>query len=146
MRVQGNLPLGIPGAEMPKHQTLTWLYHFGVSQVGISRHAKTRKLSLGFPWLPKLETPKLIHVRLFWGFTIFPTLQGNLPFILGAKISNLYHFGDFASQDFTTCEDKETHPWVSRLPKLRNTKTEGTILSGARFPNLGHKILQRILG
>jgi hypothetical protein len=95
MRIQGNLPLGIPGAETPKHQTLTMLYHFGVSQVGISRHAKTRKLALGYPGCRNAETPNSNHAIPFRGF---------------------------ASRDFATCEDKETCPWVSRVPKRRNTK------------------------
>jgi hypothetical protein len=35
-RIQGNLPLGFPGAETPKHQNLFTLNHFGVSHIGIS--------------------------------------------------------------------------------------------------------------
>jgi hypothetical protein len=86
MRIQGNLPLGIPGAETSKHQTLTMLYHFRVSQVGISRHEKTRKLALGYPGCRNAKTPNSNHAIPFRGF---------------------------ASRDFTTCEDKETCPWVS---------------------------------
>jgi hypothetical protein len=94
MRVQGNLPLGIPGAETPKHQTLSTLYHFGVSQVGISGLASTRNLPLG---IPGAETPK--HQTL----------------------TTLYHFG-VSQVGISDCEYKETYPWVSRVPKHRNTK------------------------
>jgi hypothetical protein len=93
--IQGNLSLGIPGAETPKHQILTMLYHFGVSQVGISRHVNTRKLVLGYPGCRNTETPNSNHAIPFRGF---------------------------ASRDFVTCEYKETCPWVSRVPKHRNTK------------------------
>jgi hypothetical protein len=98
VRVQEVLHLGFPVAETPKHQNLSTLDYFGVPHIGISRLASTRKLTLGFPGCRNTETPKPIHARLFRGST----------------------YRDFASGEY-----KETYPWVSRLPKLRNTNIFG---------------------
>jgi hypothetical protein len=124
MRVQGNLPLGIPGAEMPKHQTLTRLYHFGVSQVGISRRAKTRKLALGFPGCQNSETPKLIHVRLFrvsWVKSsellplVFPVTElPKSPFGDFPETSTACIFRDFGVCDFAN--PPRPNSWSFNLP------------------------------
>jgi hypothetical protein len=66
-RVQGNLPLGIPGVET--NQNLFTLYHFGVSHIGISQLANTRKLTLGIPGCRNAETSKSIHALSFRGFS-----------------------------------------------------------------------------
>jgi hypothetical protein len=92
-------------SQVPKHQNLFTLNHFGISQL-----ANTRELALGFSGSRNSETPKPIHITPFRGF---------------------------AYQDFMTGEYKGTCPWVSRVPKRRNTKTYSHYtISGFRISRL----------
>jgi hypothetical protein len=94
-RLQENLPLGILGVETPKHQTLDMLFHFEGFASQDFGLASTRDLPLDIPGVETLKH----HIS-----------------------STLLSFRGFASRDFASGEYKETDPWVSRLPKHRNTK------------------------
>jgi hypothetical protein len=95
-RVQGNLPLGIPGAETPKHQDsnhATLFRGFASWDFGTGEYKET------YPWVSRL--PKHRNTKTYPCYT---------------------YFGVSYKSGFRDCEYKETYPWVSRLPKLRNTK------------------------
>jgi hypothetical protein len=149
LRVQGNSPLGFPDTKTPKYQLLNLLIYFGVSaigisQVGVSGIASTRELALGFPGYRNFEIPSLKPAHLISRFipSVFRKsgfqdlrVQGNSPLGFSDtetpkhQLLNLlilfrgFFHRDFASRGFGTCEYKGTRPWVSRIPKLRNTNS-----------------------
>jgi hypothetical protein len=95
-------------------------YHFGFSQIGISGLAITRDLTLRYLGCQNTKKPYLIYAIIILGFHKSGFWDWRLQEILPLGIPS------------------------AETPKYQNF--EGTILSGARSPGLGHKILQWILG
>jgi hypothetical protein len=132
MRRQEVSHLGFPGAETPKHQTLNILHYFGISSIGISGYATTGGLAPGFPGSRNSETPNSKHAPLFrdflhrdFGICDDRGLAPGFPGSRNSETPNSKHaplFRDFLHRDFGICDDKRSRTWVSREPKLRNTK------------------------
>jgi hypothetical protein len=148
MRRQEVSHLGFPGAETPKHQTLSMLHYFGVSSIGISRVKISRLANTWGPHLgtPGAEIPKYNNFSTLYLFGISQVgisgLASTRELALGysgcrnTEISGFSYtlsFRDFACRDFGTCEYKGIRPWVFWVPKCRNIVTYlHAIISGFR--------------